>query len=214
MINKTVVFDLDDTLISEVDYLRSAYKQIAYSLDYKNKCLFDHMMEWYYEGLNVFLILSEKYSVDKSTLLKLYREHRPNLKLLEGALPLLRYLKSQNCHIGMITDGRSITQRNKIEAVGIETFFDDIIISEEFGSDKLNENNFEYFHKNNSYQYYYIGDNTSKDFFNPNRLGWTSICIADLGYNIHKQDFNIEEIYLPQFKVDSLKDVINIINLK
>lgn len=213
MNSKTVVFDLDDTLISEIDYLKSAYKHIAFTLDEKNKCLFDYMIEWYYEGQNVFLILSERYSVEKSTLLKLYREHIPNLKLLEGALPLLRYLKSQNCHIGMITDGRSVTQRNKIRAVGIETFFNDIIISEEFGSDKLNASNFEYFHKNNSQQYYYIGDNTSKDFYNPNRLNWISICIVDSGCNIHKQDFSIEEIYLPQFKVNTLQEVFNIIDL-
>ena len=213
MTNKTVVFDLDDTLIPEICYLRSAYKYIANKLDHENKYLYHHMMQWYYSGLNVFLILSEKYIIDKSTLLKLYREHTPNLKLSEGALQLLVYLKNQNCHLGMITDGRSVTQRNKIKAVGIEDYFDDIIISEEFGSDKFDASNFEYFHKNSSHQYYYIGDNTSKDFYNPNRLNWISICLVDTGHNIHKQDFNVEEMYLPQFKVNTLQEVINIINL-
>ena len=106
----------------------------------------------------------------------------------------------------LITDRHSVTQRNKIKALNIDTLFDLIIISEEFGSEKPNPKNFEAFNKFNTIEKYYIGDNTSKDFIAPNALGWTTICLPDNGNNIHMQDFNKELIYLPKIKIHNLSD--------
>ena len=57
----------------------------------------------------------------------------------------------------------------------------------------------------------YVGDNTKKDFLAPNELGWDSICIKDAGENIHPQNFNISEEYLPKFKVEDILEVINLV---
>ena len=105
-----------------------------------------------------------------------------------------------------MTDGYSVTQRNKIKALDIENIFDLIVISEEFGFEKPNPKNFEVFDKFNTIEKYYIGDNTSKDFIAPNTLGWTTICLLDNGKNIHMQDFNKELIYLPKIKINNLFD--------
>jgi putative hydrolase of the HAD superfamily len=59
--------------------------------------------------------------------------------------------------------------------------------------------------------YYYVGDNTSKDFVAPNRLGWTTICLLDDGRNIHKQDFSLPQDMLPQHKISKIRDIENII---
>ncbi len=58
----------------------------------------------------------------------------------EGVLNIL----SLNYKLGMITDGRSITQRNKYRALELDRFIDDndLVISEEFGSEKPSEKNF------------------------------------------------------------------------
>ena len=48
MCNKVVVFDLDDTLYKEIDFLKSAYKEIATSIG--NPELIQQMLEWYKNG--------------------------------------------------------------------------------------------------------------------------------------------------------------------
>src|SRR5690554_5531354 len=119
MKNKYVfVFDLDDTLYKEIDFLKSAYICIASKIDKQNSStLYQSMLEDYYAGENVFKILNQyypQYTINK--LLELYRGHHPNITLDSDTSSMLKYLKSYG-ETGLITDGRSITQRNKIKAL-------------------------------------------------------------------------------------------------
>ena len=50
--NKVVVFDLDDTLISEYDYLKSAYEEISNLVERGNPSLLNTMLELYNLGSN------------------------------------------------------------------------------------------------------------------------------------------------------------------
>ena len=210
---KYVIFDLDDTLMYEIDYLKSAYQEIAEFLDKdKQTLLFDTMIAKYEQGENVFDYLVHSYpTLSNEQLLDMYRSHVPKVVLNEGANDLLTQIKINGYKLGLITDGRSITQRNKLKALEIEELFDRIVISEEFGSTKPDERNFTVFQENLNWDYYYIGDNTKKDFITPNYLGWCSICLLDMGKNIHYQDFNLDASYLPKFKVKTLEEVIEII---
>ena len=207
MVNKVIVFDLDDTLISEYDYLVSAYKEIADKVDGMSSTLHQKMIDKYNRGENVFEYLINKYPNNKiRSLLGVYRNHNPSITLKDGAIELLRYCKSMGYIIGLITDGRSITQRNKIKATKLEPFFDEIVISEEFGSGKPDERNYKVFDKYNGTKYY-VADNTNKDFVTPNRLGWTTICLKDDGKNIHEQSFDLENEYLPKYVYESLHEI-------
>ena len=146
--NKVFVFDLDDTLYKEIDFLKSGYKKIAMILNKNNNNhLFNQMLSLYRSGINVFDELMINYNVSKEFLLDIYRFHIPDIKLKNDTFKLLDRLKKERVTIGLITDGRSNTQRNKLKALKIEDLFDDIIISEEFGSSKINERNFLFFHK-------------------------------------------------------------------
>ncbi|WP_291076704.1 MULTISPECIES: HAD family hydrolase [unclassified Empedobacter] len=209
---KYIIFDLDDTLMYEIDYLKSAYKEIAALIDKENhEELYELMFSKYQRGENVFDFLVEdypKYSIEQ--LLELYRNHFPNVSLNEGAYDLLKKIKSKGYKLGLITDGRSISQRNKLKALGIEDLFEKIIVSEEFGSTKPDERNFKIFHENDIDDYFYIADNPKKDFVSPNKLGWTSICLLDQGSNIHPQNFDIEEGYLPKIKINSLSELLKL----
>lgn len=214
MVRKTIVFDLDDTLIPEIDYLKSAFQEIADSIDTSNKNLFDEMVQWYQDKENVFLKLQNQYNkISISDLKNKYRNHFPNFNAKSENRELLLELKREGHFLGLITDGYSVTQRNKIKALDIENFFDLIVISEEIGSEKPNEINYSVFHQFGTKENYYIGDNVSKDFITPNRLRWKSICLIDNGTNIHKQDFEIEKDYQPHFKVNNLREVLSLINL-
>lgn len=61
-----------------------------------------------------------------------YRTHIPSIVLPEEVENMLSVLKKQGCVIGLITDGRKITQWNKIHSLGLERYIDkeDCIISE------------------------------------------------------------------------------------
>lgn len=208
MKTKTIVFDLDDTLVKEIDYLKSAFNEIANFVDVTSSSLFTQMIEWYYKKENVFQnIISQYPTIDVTDLKNIYRNHFPDFSEYEYVRKYLVKLKNKGYNIGLITDGFSVTQRNKIKSLAIENIFDLIIISEEFGSEKPNEDNFKIFHKFKTDEYFYIGDNVSKDFVTPNKLGWKTICLIDDGNNIHKQDFNREVVYLPQTKVEKLQEI-------
>lgn len=203
---KYVVFDLDDTLTYEIDFLKSAYKEIASKLDDGE---YDIMINKYFENENVFDYISDKYGNEKQEFISAYRGHFPKIKLVEGARDILDFCKENNYHLGLLTDGRSITQRNKIKSLDIERYFDKIVISEEIGSTKPNERNYSFFLDTDA-EYYYIADNPKKDFLTPNRLGWITVCILDRGNNIHKQDFHQEFEFLPRFCLKEIKDLIHL----
>lgn len=207
----TVVFDLDDTLVKEIDYLKSAFKAIAAKVDSTNNSLFNQMLFWYQNKENVFQNIESLYGFSVNELKQQYRTHVPDFIQYKGVSELLRKFKEKGFYIGLITDGYSLTQRNKIKALGIEELFDLIVISEEFGSEKPNENNYKVFHQFATKDYYYIGDNTAKDFLAPNRLGWISVCLLNNGENIHPQDFTKETVYLPQRTITELKELFTFI---
>jgi putative hydrolase of the HAD superfamily len=213
MISKTIVFDLDDTLINEIDYLKSAFNEIANNCDSSNESLFENMMKWYYNKENVFQNLIKIYpeqTIDRFK--EIYRNHFPNFDPKSENRKLLLDIKECGSFLGLITDGFSITQRNKIKALDIEDIFDLIIVSEEFGSEKPNRNNYEIFHQFKTDEYFYIGDNVSKDFITPNSLGWQTVCLLDAGFNIHSQDFNKDSLHLPKFRISKLSEIENILD--
>lgn len=206
------IFDFDDTLFSEVDFLKSAYRHIASKLPVStNGSIYEEMLRRYEKKENVFKWLADQYleimpPVTVEWLLKEYREHLPVIKLSVETGLFLKKLADLSIPAGLITDGRSITQRNKLKALGLENYFADIIISEEFGSEKPDERNYLYFSsKYPGREFYFFGDNTKKDFIVPARLGWSTVCLKDAGTNIHKQDLNTQPV--PDFIIGSFKEV-------
>ena len=52
MKNKYIIFDLDDTLYYEIDYLKSAYQEIASRICKEDNHLYNKMLKLYQEGKN------------------------------------------------------------------------------------------------------------------------------------------------------------------
>lgn len=215
---KVVIFDLDDTLYKEIDFLKSAYREIASYLQNKYAIgdAYEFMIQKYAEGKNVFEETNTNYSiaVPFDEYLKIYRNHLPAISLDKVASETLLFLQDQGCVMGLITDGRTNTQQNKIEALGLSRYLnkDLIIISEEFGSSKPDIRNYAYFEGTiPTAKFFYIADNPLKDFISPNLLGWETICLLDNGMNIHKQDFSLPKEFLPKYSVASLTEITNIV---
>lgn len=203
-LSDVIVFDLDDTLYKEISFVESGFKAIARHLG--NPLYADEMMSSLRNGKNAFDQLIGNHSLTTSVeeLLSIYRTHFPTIKLETSIVATLDALVSNGKILGIITDGRSLTQRNKIKALGLSRWFtdDNIIISEEFGSTKPDVRNYRFFmSKYPGKIYTYIGDNVAKDFVAPKSLGWQTICVKDNGQNIHSQDFNLNEEYLPEITI-------------
>lgn len=215
MKNRVFVFDLDDTLYKEIDFLYSAYQEIAkwIELKFARKDVYPFMLETYKAKLDTFSFLIETYDLPltKTDLLTIYRSHLPNIRLDSDTKKVLDTLK-QNCRLGMITDGRSITQRNKFRMLGLDSYIknEDLIISEEFGSEKPSERNYLFFmDKYPNADFVYVGDNLRKDFITPKKFDWEAICLLDDGRNIHPQDFSCAEKFLPTLKIKTLKELLS-----
>lgn len=202
-----LVFDLDDTLFAERDFVRSGFRQIGLRLEEAGVAnAFGRLENYFDQGLSSpidEILRQEEVQIEKSELLCIYREHQPSLRMDPSVAATLQEFSSRNYALGIITDGRSRTQRNKIAALGLQKWIREIVISEEFGSAKPAAENYLHFEeKFPGRSYVYVGDNLQKDFVTPNRLGWTTVGIRDQGKNIHPQHFeSIPPNYLPRFLV-------------
>ena len=217
---KSIIFDLDDTLYYEIDFLKSAFYEISQiisnEVDFESSSIYNDMLETQKKRMNVFKSIKSKYQISLSVedLIQRYRSHFPSIYLDDKIEEVLYKLKDMNYKMGLLTDGRSIQQRNKIKSLKLDRFFDEYVISEEFGSKKPCVDNYLFFSKHvfvECSQFYYVGDNIKKDFVSPNSLGWKTICLLDNGKNIHKQDLEISQEYLPQFYVNNFSDILQII---
>ena len=218
--NKTViVFDLDDTIYKEIEYLKSAYNEIAAKIapiiSATTHDISTVMIKLYEQGENVFEYLTREFDLPYSItdLLNIYRKHIPQIDLTSNNKELFEILRKRNIALGILTDGRTLTQKNKIKALGLDKYVkeEDIIISEEFGYGKPSTKGYEYFMgKYPSAKFYYIGDNPKKDFIAPNLLRWTTIGLKDNGMNIHKQIETNNE-YQPQIIIEELNQILEYI---
>lgn len=183
-----VVFDLDDTLFPEVEYVLSAYKAIArrHGLD-----LLGPMMA---AGSPAEAFDSTGLPIGE--VLEIYRTHRPDIRLPWSSLYTLALLHNAGYRLGLVTDGRSITQRHKIEALGLERFIEPqmMFVSEEVGEEKTGGKAFRHImDMNPGARYIYVGDNPAKDIDTPLSLGWLPVILLDAGRNIHPQNLNVSQ---------------------
>jgi len=207
--NNKFVFDLDDTLYSEREFEKSGIEFVYNFFEIKNfnlNYIVNNRVNWIEQ-----ITSATNKSITWDMVLEIYRNHFPAIHLYKDSKIFLDNLLSLGCEMSLITDGRSITQRNKLRALEIDSYFKSIIISEEVNSEKPSEYNYKLVMDDNQYdKYVYIADNPKKDFITPNKLGWTSVCLLDRGQNVHKQFFTNSNNFNPHFIIKSF-DEINII---
>lgn len=206
-----LIFDLDDTLYKEYDFVASGFKSISNLYTGQEKEVLSEMLETFDNKGNVFKHLISNHpcvTIDKNDLIHQYRNHIPLIKLPSDREEFLGRIKEIGCRTGLLTDGRSVTQRNKIRALGLQDYFDLIVISEEIGSEKPALKNYHIFKETfGNMEFTFFGDNPAKDFLIPNSLRWLTIGLLDQGHNIHKQDFSLPGQYHPQYWISSFAEI-------
>lgn len=173
-----VIFDLDDTLYSEKQYVRSGYRKIA---DYfKIPEMEEDMWCVFQNGGRAIDEVLVKYDLEeyKDKAIHIYRYQIPNISLYTGVRKMLEQIQ-KNKKLGIITDGRPEGQRAKIKALNLEA--DKIIITDELGGSEYRKPNPKAYKlvmeewDMQPDQMCYIGDNISKDFIAPEQLGMRCI---------------------------------------
>lgn len=212
-----VAFDLDDTLYKERSYVISGYAAVAGRFASVAGCPPEDLLERMTSSADAFdtllgLEAIKAAGITIEDVLEVYRSHRPSLRLPEETSATLAALSEAGVSLAVVTDGRSVSQRNKVEALGLYRFISPgaVFVSGELGADKLTPIPFlRVMETIDADRYYYVGDNPVKDFYYPNMLCWTSIMLRDNeGINVPSQDLSdIKPEFWPQVFVDSLTQI-------
>lgn len=221
---KAVIFDLDDTLISEKEYIRSGFRQVSINISKEYNLERDNVYELLLEifekdSKNVFNRLLDKLNIsyeidDIKKLVDIYRGHKPEIKLYDDAKYILDTLYKKGIKLGIITDGYKITQRNKLEVLNIDNYFECIIVTDELGREfwKPHSRPYEIMRDKLNLDYdemVYVGDNVSKDFVTANKLGMNTIFINRIG-GVYS-GIEMDDEYLANLEVFNLKELENLI---
>jgi putative hydrolase of the HAD superfamily len=217
---KALVFDLDDTLYLESDFVESGYRAVAQHLARQYGCccrdVFYAMMSVFvnHGRENVFPTIIRRFlanGVSLSELVEVYRSHTPRIRLFSGYGELLRELR-ESYRLGIITDGPPEVQRRKVRALGLEQKVDRVIYTWEHGAEKQKPHPQPFSLmmdslKSRPFNTLYIGDNREKDCKGAHGVGMKFIQVQIPSRNGHRSesasadeaDYVVESLYqLPQ----------------
>lgn len=212
---KAIVFDLDDTLYEEKEYVLSGFTAIDKYLSQRNiHGFYKNAVMLFEKGVRGTIINevleSIEISYDKNLILflvELYRNHIPKISLHEDSLAAIETLKPA-FKLGLLTDGYLNAQKNKVNALGISNYFDVIIYTDYFGREHWKPSPLPYLEIMNKLQFegpelMYIGDNPLKDFVTAKKLKWNTIYIerqsgeyiGKMVSSEFKADYTIQTLY-------------------
>lgn len=181
---KAVIFDLDDTLFSEKDYVKSGFSAVEKELPQVNDA-YEKLLGAFKDGhAAIDKVLCDEgifTSELKNKCVLAYRSHFPKIELYEGVCEMLSSLRKMGIKLGIITDGRPDGQRNKIKALGLEALVDEIIVTDELGGAifrKPCDISLRIMQRKLGVPFesmVYVGDNLTKDLIAPRQLGMRAV---------------------------------------
>ena len=224
---KAVIFDIDDTMISEYDYVMGGYRAVAKRLSQDEDVamsedeVFEKLKELsktsYKEVYNRFLdslgIARDEDRIQE--LVSVYKHHKPHLKLYDDVRETLDALKAKGIKLGIISDGDVARQKNKLKITGLENDFDCVIITDELGDisyRKPDERSYIKMAETLGVDFsdmIYVGDNPTKDFFIKTKYPIkTARIIREHGIYANAE---YREGITEDYRIESLRDVIGIV---
>jgi putative hydrolase of the HAD superfamily len=211
---QALVFDLDDTLYPEVDFVTGGYRAVAryvcekYGGSY-NEIFCAMMTRFTNEGRrSVFPMVVERFldpGVPVAELVEVYRRHIPEIHMFPGYSCLLQEL-SRNYRLGILTDGLPEVQKRKVRALGLEHLVDKIIYTWDYGSEMEKPHPMTFslmldYLRAEPINALYVGDNPAKDCKGAHQAGMKfaqlrapSCCDTAAG-SVEKPEFVIDSLY-------------------
>lgn len=190
-LTKAVVFDLDDTLFLEHQYVRSGFEHLAQVLSRECDACGDELARslWglFKSGvrgntfdrlLSMYPGLTKRFSAND--MVRIYRTHTPKISLLPGISDVLKRLRDGQVKLGLITDGCAQSQRLKYGALGLDSYLEIAVFTDHWGKEFWRPHpqafvSVEQTWKLHPHEFTYVGDNPEKDFVAPNLMGWHTI---------------------------------------
>lgn len=218
---KLVIFDLDDTLISEKEYIKSGYTAVSTYIDEKYKIdskeTYDKLYKYFVNKSDkTFNRLLTEYKIkytenDIIDLVNIYRNHVPSINFYDDVIATLKMLKEKNIFTGIISDGYYSTQSNKLNALNAYELFDKVILTDELGKEywKPDPKAFEIMKQEFNIHYdemVYVADNPKKDFLIKKYYPIRTIRIIR-DDSIYKDEEYIEDIK-EDFNIKRLDEVL------
>ncbi len=185
-----IIFDLDDTLYLERDFVFSGFaavgawwQQRTGQADFAARCV-RHFTEGVRGQIFDLALAETEGEADPSLveqLVTIYREHQPSISLAPDAMRFLFNRRDED-FIGIITDGPVSTQRSKIKALGLEYKADLVLCTDAWGVAyrKPHPRAFEAVETAShltASRLTYVADNPIKDFVTPRTRGWKTVQI-------------------------------------
>jgi putative hydrolase of the HAD superfamily len=187
------VFDVDDTLYLERDYVRSGFIALEPLVlaRFGVAGFATVASQLFLEGrrgdtFNVALArLGVAFDdVDISELVEAYRTHMPTIALLPDAAELIANLRMRGTRIGVLTDGPVASQLAKVASLGLNELAEIVIATGQYGPGfgKPHPRGFrEIAERSGCRSLTYVGDNPRKDFQAPHDLGWQTVRVRREG---------------------------------
>lgn len=181
-----MVLDIDDTLFLERDYAKSGFQAVEAHFGIHRFA--EVAWQAFEEGVrgNIFNVALERLGIDTNSvsipeLVRIYREHEPQIQLLDDAKWFLE--THRDLIAGFVTDGPASSQKAKAKALGLAEF-GPVCFTADFGEGfgKPHPRGFEWVcSQTPAAQYMYVADNPTKDFQGPRQLNWQTVRILRPG---------------------------------
>ena len=219
---EAVIFDLDDTLYRELDFVASGYRavsrHVAKAAGHPARDIFRAMMRTLStsgrrEVLPKVIADFLKDPIPVGELVGVYRNHTPRIRLFPGYDKLLEQLRRQ-LKLGIITDGLPNVQRRKVEALGLQEAVDHIIYTGDLGPEREKPDPLAFSLmlrrlKAHASRAIYVGDNPSKDRIGARRAGMRFAMVRSCGLN--RQNVLPEACGPSEFSIGSLLELPQIL---
>jgi len=221
---KAWIFDLDDTLFLERDFVFGGYRAVATKIyDDFSINIESELRRRFLRGErgDLFTIILRQVGLDADEkyikeLVGIYRNHQPNIQPFVDVIPTLEYLIGTGGKIGLITDGWWRVQKNKLTALGIQDLFDAVVFTDKINGVKSWKPSGEGYQKclnqlkigpENAI---YIGDNPKKDFVGARKLGILTIRVRRKDGE-HEHRLAPSPTHEPNLCISSLKELLDYI---
>jgi putative hydrolase of the HAD superfamily len=224
-----VVFDIDDTMFLERDYVRSGFDHVGLTIG-RSPGEAENIARWLWHAfesgvrgdtfdqlLASFPYLAERASLQE--LVELYRGHQPNIVMVPGMTEVLDSLRELGLRLGALSDGPAISQRAKAVALRLERWLDPILLTGAFDHPAFAKPGTAGFQSiSESWglggpSIAYVGDNPMKDFIGPHRLGWATIRLRIHGQLRYELEPESRE-QRPEHEVRSPDELLRLISLE
>ena len=178
-----IVFDLDDTLFPEADFVIAALSELE-----RNFNIAPGTLTSAGDFPAAFDLAAKLTGRPVGEMVDFYRNCRPAIELPEATAKTLAELRDMGCGIGLLTEGRPTTQNNKIDRLGLRRYLTrEPLIASPRSAGGSGKQFAVYTGGIDADLFVSVGDNPAKDFAEPRALGWLTVMLRDKGRNIHPQ---------------------------